>query len=184
MSNIIPGPVTPLIPAYVGPQFGFPLTPDTVPFTMRSGASFAEVFYAYKAHLDNTVLPTLNSDVASLVDGWKTTAQDIVDKVNEGNAEQAALITDRLEQQRVAVNNALAVQEAAIGQDIANLTTVVNNAVADIINSSITVSDPVIDGVLANEESESFKRINAMFNAPPWLVASAVQSNNIEKDVI
>lgn len=130
MSIPIIGPVvSPFIPG-VSP---LPLLPDTVPFTARSGATFAEEFYKYKDHFDNTIIPQLNAEKRELVEAWNKQIESIVENIAEALDDQAG-----------EVNGALAELESQFNTGMAE----VAKAVEDITSSSIAVQAPVVKGIL------------------------------------
>lgn len=172
-------PVVPVTPALVPWPGGALPIPDTVPFTARSGATFAEIFYEYRHHLDKNVIPTLDANVKTMVEAWASTGDELVTAVNKGLTDQVAEVTNRLNNQANAVNLALTNQQTAVDNQLTNQQTVidsqladqnesvsasvismtnyVNNAVDSIINSTIDVSDPVLAGVWNNQNS-SFRQ--------------------------
>lgn len=155
---IFPAPVSPIASPIVPMPVDVPFIADTVPFTSRSGATFAEVFYGYKNYLDSSVIPTLDGDVKHLVEKWNEYGEALAGAVNDGNLELANDVNAKLNEQRNNVVDALSSQASAVNEQltqqnesivasITEMTNYVDESVQSIINSTIDVSDPVIAGV-------------------------------------
>lgn len=131
-------PVITPIPPY---DMGLYPLPQVTPFTFRDGASFLERFERLCYYINNTVLPTINSQVNDL-------GQEFITEVN-------ALIQS--------VNDAITGDQALVDSKIADLTTYVNDQVASIIGSSVSVQDPVMQGIINNVASLSRLALDALY---------------------
>jgi hypothetical protein len=178
----IVGPIAPYLPT--SPAAIAPFN-DAVPFTSRSGATFADLFYGFRRHIDEVIIPGINNNTRELVETWNSQVDQIIQTVTTSLADQAGDITDALDEQRENVTQALAArlaemqsalaaqtelvestldeQDAEIAQLIVDTTTYVNSAVQSIINSTIEVSDPVVDSIISNTNAETTKRLHRIF---------------------
>lgn len=135
----LPDPILPPTIPYPGAGTYHPVS-TTVPFTVRSASSYQDWLTQLEVYIRTVVVPHIDAETASIVLSFKTQIEALIDTVN----------TD-LNSQATAVNTALTTQQAHVDAELAALTLFVNNAVASIINSTITVSDPVMHGVAIAE---------------------------------
>lgn len=134
MSTPVITPIPPYDPGL------YPL-PQVTPFTFRDGATFLERFERLCYYINNTVLPTINSQVNDL-------SEEFINEVN-------ALIQS--------VNDSITADQALVDQKVADLTTYVNDQVATIIGSSVSVQDPVMQGIINNVASLSRLALDALY---------------------
>lgn len=80
-------PVTiPNLPPFYLPGYPVQPLPDVVPFTSRSGATFAEVFYQYRDYIDKTVIPSVNTNQETLVAALNQIAEGVLESGVEVSA--------------------------------------------------------------------------------------------------
>lgn len=128
---------TPVLPSYVAP---YKPVPQVTPFTYRDGVTMLKKLTGLTNYINRVIVPFVNENFAELSGEFET-------QIN-------ALI--------VAVNEALAAQDAEVDQKIADLTTYVNDTVQGIVDNSITVQDSVIAGAINDPESETRAALNAL----------------------
>lgn len=119
------------------------------PFTYDDGITHFELLDCLVHYFETELKPWLES-IPELLDEF---GDEIETQVNAA-----------LEDVREAVNQALADQTDEIDDKIDDLEALVNDAVQQVINSTIAVSDPVIAGVLENTESRSRKLVSDISN--------------------
>lgn len=76
----------PNLPPFYLPGYPVQPLPDVVPFTSRSGATFAEVFYQYRDYIDNTVIPAVNTNQETLVAALNEIAEGVLESGVEVSA--------------------------------------------------------------------------------------------------
>jgi len=151
VSDIIPG-IIPL-PNYPGAISPFS---DTVPFTARSGASFAEVFYGFRHHFDAIVLPALNGNVQALTDAWNENKEALQAIFNQAIIDLSAGVTEAVvgvEEDRAAADAARIAAEAArdlAEQYASDAAIAVDASVAAIASDDESALRGVLDGLYAS----------------------------------
>lgn len=133
------------------PGGGLPFS-NITPFTYRDGLTYLEVLEHLRGYIRDTLVPFINEQLASDVTEWNAEMVALVSAVDAALATQAATVNTDLSTQATAVNTA-----------IANFTTLMNAAIATLTSSSITVTDPIIDGVLTNIASASRVLLDSLY---------------------
>lgn len=110
------------------------------PFTYEDGLTFAEILYELKRYIQRTLVPYLNEVVGEL-------DEKVAKLVNDVNAALDAQIAE--------VEEKLNAQDAENDQKILELTNYVNEQVQLIIEDSIQVQDPVMAGIMGDDESDT-----------------------------
>lgn len=82
----------PSLPPFILPGYPVMPLPDVVPFTSRSGATFAEVFYGYKDYIDNVVVPNINKNNAELTSNLNTLVTNFLNNSVDVSAQIMELI--------------------------------------------------------------------------------------------
>lgn len=114
---------------------------NITPFTYRDGATYLEVLEGIRAYVNDTLVDFINTNFTELGDKFETEVNRMIDQVE----------------------TQLSAQDANIAQEIADLTTYVDNAVQSIINESITVSDAVIYGVITDTNTTSRTELDTLY---------------------
>lgn len=154
----------------------FPL-PQVTPFTFRDGQSFLERLERAIYYLNNTVIPYINDTIQDFSTEFIAEINTLIQQVNDALTAQSADVDSKINDLTTFVNNSIATNTAYVDSNVASLTTYVDtqtaasktyvdNAVASIIDSTIAVSDPVIDGVLTTPSSQSIATLNTMYGVP------------------
>jgi len=117
-----------------------PIT-NITPFTYRDGATYLEVLETLRAYLNGTLVPYINDNMAELGDEFAAQVNTLIDTINA-----------QLSAQNDAVTAQLAAQNTSIQE-----------AIDSVVNSSITVSDPVVLGIVNNINSESRKYLDTIY---------------------
>lgn len=125
---------------------------NVTPFTDRDGDNFQEVLHRLERWVSKDLIDQLNVVLNNADAGWVDEINNLVTSVNSKLSEQAGSVEGRVS--GLEADNALMEAE---------LRDTVTKAVQQVISSSIEVSDPVIDGVLSNETSESRKLLETSF---------------------
>lgn len=134
MSMIIAGSTRGVWPPNIGP-----LT-EIQPFTYEDALTYTDVLGSMKKYIKFVLVPYLET---------------VVGELNEINAGVITAITDKLEEQTADVVAKLEAQDAANDVKIADLETYVNEQIQLIINDSIQVQDPVVAGMVNDDESQT-----------------------------
>lgn len=108
------------------------------PFTYEDGITFAEILYALKTYIEKTLVPYIIEQTG---------------EIDERIATLIATVDNALAVQEAAVNAALAEQSANNAQAIADMIAYVNAQVQAIIEDSIQVQDPVMAGIMGDDDS-------------------------------
>lgn len=125
------------------------------PFTYEDGLTHYQILEKLRAFVQYNLIPELNKvlqefgdEIEELVEG---TLNDIL-------AELAETIAN--------IDAQLTAQTEYVDGEIADMITYVNNAVQSIINNAIEVSDPVVAGVLEDNQSLSAQRVYELSGEP------------------
>lgn len=172
----IPGPITPAIRARVPFNVDNILYPQVVPFTIRDNANYLTELEMIKGWILK-IEPSLNDTIKDLVDAWISNAEEIVRVVNETLDEydsdikaqleaQNAKIAASLASQNESIANAISQFETDVEKQLSDNLTAVNSAIAEVINNTIAVTDPVISGVFGEPLNNSARVLAAMGNTP------------------
>lgn len=120
------------------PQNGHTYT-NVTPFTYRDGLTFASKLEGLSSWIYRTLVPHIDGELGAFQQSWDDEITALQAAVNVALAAQAEN-----------VNDALATETANNDAKIAELEADVEAAVNSVINSSITVNDAVVKGILQN----------------------------------
>jgi hypothetical protein len=170
----IPNPGSPVIPAIRPYPWTNVQYTNITPFTLRDNATNISEIESIKAYLVNDVIPHLDGSFKALVEAWVKNVDELIDAVNANLDTQNAAVAAQLAAQDAEVTEQLTQQNAAIAAQLSAqntqiqaLTTKVLEdlaaAVEQVINATITVTDPIIVGVVNNIESNTRKLFESLF---------------------
>lgn len=117
----------------------YPLT-NVTPFTYRDGVTYERLLYM--------IIEKLNSTIVDFNDQNTELYSDIVEQLN-----------DTID----SVNAALGEQTDEVDQKIAELESDVADAVLQLISNSVDLQDPVLAGIISDDESESSQALEFKF---------------------
>lgn len=140
------------LPPYEWP--GGPI-PNVTPFTYRDGLTFLQRFERLIAWINKDVITYIDDNVSGLSESFTTEVNRLID----------------------GVNTALEEQTEEVDQKILDLTVYVNNAVNSIINSSVVVQDPVMNGIINNIASQTRITLNGLYQAKNTVADTAVKGH-------
>jgi hypothetical protein len=157
----------------------------TQPFSYTDATTYLEVLEGLRLWLFAYLTPKLNEEFDKLSDAWELE----VGAIKASMEELLETVDKALEDQRLAVNTALEVQDQKVdgkltAQDAANKVKIdamikyVDDAVQSIINSTITVTDPVIVGVVGNTASNSRKMLDKLYKGNLYLEEFYLDADN------
>lgn len=130
---------TPLLPPFVS-GFNVPAT-NITPFTYRDGLTYLQRLERLSKYINRELIPFVQTNYDALAGSFEVAVNTMI----------------------IGVNEALAEQTEEVDTKLTELETFVNEQVQIIITSGIEVSDPVIVGVIADDETDSNKWINDNF---------------------
>lgn len=127
------------------PNYNFPLRPfsSITPFTYSDAMTHLEL------------LERLRWYVFDLVDELNEILEEFADSIEDDIQDAINFIINTLNEKIDEINQALEDQTAEVEQLIEDLRQYVDDAVESIINNSIEVQDPVVAGLIRDEESET-----------------------------
>lgn len=175
-----------IVPPIIAPITGYPgaVLPfdDSVPFTARSGASFAELFYGMRKHIDVNVIPHMDENQSTLITAWNDATTAIVDSVNDSNAALTADVNETVSTTVEGVEASLTATETQVTTQLAANVEYVDESVQSIINSTIAVTDPVVAAALTSgtDTMNALNDFNAGFNRPSVMLRDYVAPGNTD----
>lgn len=157
--------IVPITPITSVPNVPYPFVPppftDVAPLTYRDGTTYLEYLKGLNDWIQNTLIPFINNNLTSLGQNYLDVANNLINTVNTALTNDQTIVNNALNTQATNVNDALTTQSASVTKQLADNLTAVNNAVQQVINTTITVSDPIIYGVINNKATQSAGVIQA-----------------------
>lgn len=151
------------------PAFPFPRRPfsSITPFTYSDAMTHLELLEKLRVYAGVTLPAEINKVLDEYSVELTGEVQDAID-----------LMIGTLNDKIIEINDALADQQADYTQKIADLTVYVDNAVQQIINSSIEVQDPVVAGIVSDIGSQTRQALDVLYLR--LSNADSVVSDNIQ----
>jgi len=129
--------ITPL-GEYIAP---FNPVSNITPFTYRDGLSYLDILEGLRVYVNETLVDFVNTNFGKLGDDFESQVNLLFTQVETQLTEQGTAVTGQVD----------------------SLTTFVNDSIADIINSTIAVTDPVVKALFDDVSSETFKFLDGKF---------------------
>lgn len=146
----IPTPTPPTVGAIKPYSMGAtPIIPNIQPFVYRDQLTYVNWLQGLTQWLTETLIPFLDENFDRLEAAWIAEVQVIID----------------------AVNTALQAQDEEVDQKIAELVEYVDEQVALIIGSSITLQDPVMAGIVTNPTSATRVALDGIYGTVGQIAA-------------
>lgn len=158
---------------------------DLVPHTDTEFAKLVESWVDNAHTLWDTVNQIVSeqaTNVNEALDDQRTAVNTALETqqnlVSNALAQQLATVVEQLATQNDAIEEQLSTQDASVASRLAANLVAINDAVQQVINSSIQVSDPVIMGVVNNSNTNFRKYLDAQFiRLAPGLDPTGVADN-------
>lgn len=131
---------TPVLPDYAAP---FKPVPNVTPFTIRDGVTMLKKLDGMQKYIQRILTPWINENFSDLADAFETQAQYLIAQVNEAIGD---------------------LDGESVEETVDALTAYINSQVELIINNSIELQDPVLEGLLSNTESASYDVLRGYFD--------------------
>lgn len=155
------------------PPYNFPVSPipNITPFTYRDGLTYLERMEAFITWVNDVVVVFVNDNYSELADTFETEVTTLINTVNQALADQTANNNTALNDQLTAVNTALTNLQISVNSQIGDLegqtveegldavVAYVDSAVASIIGSTISVTDPVTLAILQDTDSDTYAEL-------------------------
>ena len=139
-----------IISDYIPP---FSPLPNIAPFTYKDGETYLSTLDNLRIYVNTTVIGFVNTNFIELSESFTTEVNTLIDQVQ-----------GQLTEQNTDVSTQLETQNTAVSLQIANLTDYVNTQVQAIINSSITIVDPMMSDIIDDEGSASRIKFESLFS--------------------
>lgn len=158
---------------------------NMVPFTYWDHATNADILTRLRHWLYTDFTNWVNENFENAAEQWNAELQTLISRVDKALLDQSnqvnaaienleeyvdtnvtdltGFVTDIANDLTDLINTSLNDQDVQNDVKIAALTLFVNNAVQSIINSTIEVSDPVILGVVSDDDSETTKWLDSRY---------------------
>lgn len=133
---------------------------NIIPFTYVGGRTHAETLEDLRRYVNKSIVEHMNAEVTELTTGFDSITQRMIDSVNDAILRVEKALQDE------SVDNLKLMTE---------LIDTVNAKVAQIIDASIEVSDPVVEGLLNDPESATAKELTKRF-APAGIEATVADT--------
>ena len=123
---------------------------NITPFTYRDGLTYLEVLEGLRTWIYDVLVPHIDTEIGGLSVDW--------------TANVDLMLANTMAQ--------LEAQDIAMSTKVSEMTAYVDTAVLDIINATITVSDPIMTAVIDNVASVFRERLTTMFVGKGTLVTN------------
>ena len=138
-----------IISDYIPP---FSPLPNIAPFTYKDGETYLSTLENLRTYVNTTLVDFVNTNFTSLGDSFSTEVNTLIDQIQGQLTEQNTNVTTQLTEQNISIT-----------EQTDALTTYVNSKVQEIIDTTITVTDPIILGVLENIVSETRVLLDSIY---------------------
>lgn len=132
------------------------------PFTYRDSATLLEILEAIGEWV-RSIPGELNEILAEFQEQIDKAIADLIAENDQKMGELVEFVNNNIDELKTYVNTEISNLEVFVNGEMVDMRAYVDAAIQSIINSTIEVSDPVINGVIIDTESESRKTLDFLY---------------------